>query len=167
MRSGKLFTIPRALTALAAAMGFIALGAPSASAHPDWQTYSANSNWKCGNSDNLSISTSVIFQTCLVTTSSKTHGQLVVVVSNRSTKTVELKEARFDSDIYGGWGGGADRPGGFCTFHELKAGQALGCFGNTVELPCGVGIRHSAWVWANRADADQTQPFSTDRLAGC
>ncbi|MFF9865957.1 hypothetical protein ACF1G0_11100 [Streptomyces sp. NPDC013953] len=159
--------MPRALTALAAAMGFIAIGATPASAHPDWQTYKANSNWDCGPSDNLSISKSVIFQTCVVTTPSKTHGQLVVVVSNRSTKTVELKGAEFDSDIYGRWDGRSELSGGFCGFHELKAGQARGCFGNTVELPCGVGLRHSGFVFANRAGKDETPPFSSDRLAGC
>ncbi|MEU6704396.1 hypothetical protein [Streptomyces wuyuanensis] len=167
MRSVKPSTIPRALTALAAALGFIALGAPSASAHPTWQTYSANSNWKCGPSDNLSISTSVIFQTCLITTPNKTRGQLVVVVSNRSTKTVELTGGQFDSDLYARWDGETDLSGGFCGFHALKAGQARGCFGDTAELPCGLGLRHSAFVWANKADADETKPFSTDRLAGC
>ncbi|MFG2741707.1 hypothetical protein ACGFY0_16850 [Streptomyces chartreusis] len=149
---------------LAAVLGFTTLWATPASAHPNWQTYSANSNWKCGPSSPISISTSVVAQTCLITTSDKTKGQLVLVVSNRSTKTVELRGGEFDSDIYGRWDGNEDLRGGFCGFHELTAGQARGCFGETVELPCGVGISHQGILYANSAGAWKTSPFSSDRL---
>ncbi|MFF7566644.1 hypothetical protein ACFZB4_42645 [Streptomyces pseudovenezuelae] len=153
------------MAVLSVVLGLTALlWATPASAHPDWQTYSANSNWKCGESRHIQISTQVVSQVCLITTPDKRKGQLVLVVSNRSTKTIELKGAEFDSDIYGRWDGNSDLGGGFCGFYALPGGQARGCFGATVELPCGVGIAHQGSLWVNSADEWRTAPFSTDSL---
>lgn len=163
MRFSKLLRRPTTLFAVLGAIAFVAFGATPASAHPAWQTYSANSNWDCGPSKNLSISTSVVFQACLISTPDNTKGQLVVVVSNRSTKTVELKGGQFDSDIYGVYDGNDDLGGGFCGFYELTAGQARGCFGETVTIPCGLGLTHAGIVYANSASANRTSPFTTDR----
>ncbi|MGI5399232.1 hypothetical protein ACQEVG_07225 [Streptomyces sp. CA-135486] len=162
MGLGKLGVFLKALIGMAATIGLLLFGATSASAHPGWQTYSANSNWKCGPSKSISISNYVVFQTCLITTPDKTKAQLVVVVSNRSDKTVELKGAAFDSDIYGGYDWDDDLGAGFCGYHELAAGQARGCFGDTVGYGCGLGLTHHAYIYANNSGPDWTTAFSTD-----
>lgn len=37
------------------------------------------------------------------------------------------------------------------SFHELKAGQAPGCFGNTVGYLCGLDFGHVGFLWAHNA----------------
>ncbi|MFJ4152726.1 hypothetical protein ACIP10_34840 [Streptomyces galbus] len=88
--------------------------------------------------------------------------QLVLVVSNRSTKTVELNGAEFDSELYGAAvDGSTDPDGGFCGFYSLAAGQARGCFGKTVTYACGINIGHVGYIWANNVK-DNTIPLSTN-----
>ncbi|MEU0689540.1 hypothetical protein [Streptomyces uncialis] len=162
MKIGNLRSIPHVLIGMVAAMGIMLFAATPANAHPLWQTYSANSNWECGLSKNISISNSVVFQTCLITTPNKAKAQLVLVVSNRSTKAVQLRGGQFDSDLYGVADFNSDLGGGFCGSYTLAAGQARGCFGETVDYGCGVGQVHRGVLYANAADEDWTYPFSTD-----
>ncbi|WP_406411236.1 hypothetical protein [Streptomyces sp. NBC_01614] len=162
------FRMPKLFAAFLAAVGFVTFTATPSSAHPTWQTYSADSNWQCGPSEPLTISTQAVSQVCLIWTPNRKNAQAVVVVSNRSDKTIELKGGYFDSSLYGAYDSVSDLDGGYCGFHKLVGKTARACFGETVDHVCSLNpVAHSGIVWANNADADFTAPLRTKRTAGC
>ncbi|MFG2133071.1 hypothetical protein ACGFNV_35505 [Streptomyces sp. NPDC048751] len=145
--------IRRILNYAAAAVTVTALvlfGASPVSAYPNWQTYKSNSNWDCGITSLTRVSDNVVFQTCWVITPDKTKGQVVLVVSNRGTKDVVLRQGHVWSDELE-WGVGY-----VCNEYTLAGGQARACFGKTREFEgCGVYVGRGA-LYANSLDVDYT-----------
>jgi hypothetical protein len=110
----------KALGAVAAAVGVLALTAAPAGAAQNWQAVTTTSTWHCGAYKTHKVSDHVKFKVCAVFNGSR-YGQAVLVVQNAASVAVSIGGAvssNFDSNVE-------------CASSTLNAGFTRGCLAPT------------------------------------
>ncbi|QJT01658.1 hypothetical protein G9272_16175 [Streptomyces asoensis] len=147
--------IRRFLTVAAVTFGAAAMAVGPASAAPNWQAWVRPDDSVCGGTDNHSVSTKVIFQTCLVINHSNDTMQAVLLVRNNATVNITMTS----SYVHSAWD--VD-PDAHCVEKVLPAGQLLACYGETSPYISGENVGWGGITYNGVSDktppAYQTMP---------
>lgn len=104
----------------------VVLGSGTATAAPNWQSFTTGSNWDCGPTKTHPVSNYVTFQVCIVWNSSG-GAQAMMSVVNASDKTAEVDAALFGTVVAGN---------NRCPEWPMAGGLQRGCFAGTTSQHC-------------------------------
>lgn len=141
----------RLLTMAAVTLSAAAMAVGPAWAAPTWQAWVRPDDSVCGPTDNHSVSTKVIFQTCLVINHSNDTMQAVLLVRNNATVDILMTS----SYVHAAW---TSLPDAHCDRKVLAAGQLLACYGETSAYIHGENIGWGGITY--NGVSDRTQPAS-------
>ncbi len=107
----------------------LALSAAPASAAPNWQPWSAPSDYQCGPTTAHKYSVNIKMQTCIIRNPSNNTFQGVAIVVNNAPTTVYLEAVVFQKN------GTTILRNDTCTNKPIPANTRVACYGDTISNP--------------------------------